>query len=112
MIVLVCRHGPRLILARPGPNNVKQSQQKWKRNSNLEEVYPFTTKNVVILQLGPSTSVPNAADARPNDFHGLPVGGGDVRNSSNSFALRWRAFSSEVEKLKWFCYDHALKLAL
>ena len=57
-------------------------------------------------------SVLNAADAHPNDIHGLPVGGGDVRNSSNSFALRWRVFSSEVAKLKWLCFDHALKLAL
>ena len=32
--------------------------------------------------------------------------------SSNSFALRWRIFSSEVEKLKWFSFDLALKLAL
>ena len=46
------------------------------------------------------------------DIHGLPVGGGDVRNSSNSFSLRWCVFSSEVEKLKWFCFDFALKLAL
>ena len=45
-------------------------------------------------------------------IHGLPVGGCDVRNSSNSFALRWRVFSSEVAKLKWFCFDLALKLAL
>ena len=42
----------------------------------------------------------------------LPVGGCDVRNSSNCFALRWRVFSSEVAKLKWFCFDQALKLAL
>ena len=55
---------------------------------------------------------PNASDACPNDIHGLPVGGCDVRNSSNSFALRWRVFSSEVAKLKWFCFDLALKLAL
>ena len=41
----------------------------------------------------------NAADARLNDIQGLPVGGRDVRYSSNSFALRWRVFSSEVEKL-------------
>ena len=47
-----------------------------------------------------------------NDIHGLPVGGCDVRNSSNSFALRWRVFSSELAKLKWFCFDLALKLAL
>ena len=32
--------------------------------------------------------------------------------SSNSFALRWRVVSSEVAKLKWFCFDLALKLAL
>ena len=32
------------------------------------------------------------ADARPNDIHGLPVGGRGVRNSSNSFALRWWFF--------------------
>ena len=55
---------------------------------------------------------PNASDACPNDIHGLPVGGCDVRNSSNSFVLRWRVFSSEVAKLKWFCFDLALKLAL
>ena len=54
----------------------------------------------------------NASDACPNDIHGLPVGGCDVKNSSNSFALRWRVFSSEVAKLKWFCSDLALKLAL
>ena len=40
------------------------------------------------------------------------MGGCDVRNSSNSFALRWRVFCSEVAKLKWFCFDLALKLAL
>ena len=28
------------------------------------------------------------------------------------FSLRWRVFSSEVAKLKWFCFDLALKLAL
>ena len=39
-----------------------------------------------------------------------PVGGCDVRNSSDSFALRWRVFSSEVAKLKWFCFDLALAL--
>ena len=66
-------------------------------------------QNVVILQLGPSTSV---LEARPNHIHGLPVGGRDVANSSNSFALRWWGFSSEVEKLKRFCFDFALKLAL
>ena len=54
----------------------------------------------------------NASDARPNDIHGFPVGGRDVRNSSNSFVFRWRVFSSEVEKLKWFCFDLALKLVL
>ena len=54
----------------------------------------------------------NAFDASPNDIQGLPVGGCDVRNSSNSFALRWRDFSSEVAKLKWFCFDLAMKLAL
>ena len=48
----------------------------------------------------------NAPDACRNDIHGLPVGGCDVRNSSNSFALRWRVFSSEV------LLDHASKLAL
>ena len=57
-------------------------------------------------------SVSNTSDACPNYIHGLPVGGCDVRNSSNSFALRWRVFSSEVAKLKWFCFDLALKLAL
>ena len=67
---------------------------------------------LVILQLGPSTSILNAADARPNDIHGLTVGGRDVRNSSNSLTLRWRVFSSDVEKLKWFSFDLALKLAL
>ena len=54
----------------------------------------------------------NASDACPKDIHGFPVGCCDVRNSSNSFALRWRVFSSEVAKLKWFCFDLALKLAL
>ena len=72
--------------------------------------YPFHYQNVVIPLQGPSTSVLNAAD--PNDIHGPPVGGRDVRNNSNSFALRRRVFSSEVEKLKWFCFDLALKLAL
>ena len=27
-------------------------------------------------------------------------------------SLRWLVFSSEVAKLKWFCFDLALKLAL
>ena len=75
-------------------------------------IYPFYYQNVVILQPGPSTSVLNAADAHPNDIHGLPVGGGEVRNSSNSFTLRWRVFSSEVAKLKWFYFVSALKLVL
>ena len=46
--------------------------------------------------------VVNATDVpvSPNDIHGRPVGGRDVRNSSNSFALQWRVFSSEVGKLK------------
>ena len=55
---------------------------------------------------------PNASDACPNDIHGLPVGGSDVRNSSNSFALRWRVLSSEVARLKWFYFDVAWKLGL
>ena len=55
-------------------------------------------------------SILNAADAFPNNSHGLPVGGSEVRNSSNSFALLWRVFNSEVEKLKKFCFDLALKL--
>ena len=54
----------------------------------------------------------NASDACPNNIHGLPVSGGDVRNSSISFTLRWQVFSSEVEKLKWFCFDLALQLAV
>ena len=54
----------------------------------------------------------NASDACPDVVHGLPVGGCVVRNSSNSFTLQWRVLSSEVEKLKWFCFDLALKLAL
>ena len=62
--------------------------------------------------IGTSMSVLNAADARPKDIHKLPAGSCDVRNSSNSFALRRRVFSSEVEKLKRFCFDLALKLAL
>ena len=45
-------------------------------------------------------------------IHGLPVGCREVGNSSNSFALGWWVVSSEVEKLKWFCFDLALKLAL
>ena len=57
-------------------------------------------------------SILNAADAHPIDIHGFPVGGRDVRNSSNSFTLWWWVFSSEVEKLKWFCFDLVLKLAL
>ena len=57
-------------------------------------------------------SILNASDAGSNDVHGLPVGDCDVRNSSNSFPLRRRIFSSEVEKLKWFCFDLALKLGL
>ena len=36
----------------------------------------------------------------------------DFLSSSNSFALRLWVFSSEVEKLKWFSFDLALKLAL
>ena len=57
-------------------------------------------------------SFSNTSDACPNDIHGLTVGGCDVRNSSNSFALRWLVFSSEVAKLKRFCFDLALKIAL
>ena len=57
---------------------------------------PFHYKNVVILQPGQSKSVLDAADARPNDIHGLPVGGRDVRSNSNSFALWLCVFSSEV----------------
>ena len=58
-------------------------------------------------------SVLDVAGARPNDVHGLPDGGcDDVRKSSNSFARRWRVFSSEVEKLKLFYFDLALKLTL
>ena len=64
---------------------------------------PFA--NVVILHPGMSMSVSNASDACPNDNHG-PVGG-----CANSIALRWRVFSSGVAKLKWFCFDLALKLA-
>ena len=75
-------------------------------------LYPFRYQDVVILHPGTSMSVSKASDACPNDVHGLPVGGCDVRNSSNSFALRWWVFSSEVAKLKWFCFDLALKLAL
>ena len=59
-----------------------------------------------------SKDVLNASDARPNDIYGLPVGGRDVRNSSYSYALRWRVLRSEVEKLKWFSFDLDLKLAL
>ena len=77
----------------------------------LVVLYPFHYQNVVILQPGPSTSVLDA-DARPNDIHGLPVGGCDVRSNLNSFTLRWWIFGSEVEQLKWFCFDLALKLAL
>ena len=75
----------------------------------------------VILLLTPSRtkwcnfttlSVLNAADVRPKDIYRLPVSGRDVRNSSNSLTLRWQIFNSEVEKLKWFSFDLALKLAL
>ena len=52
------------------------------------EDYPFHYLNVVTQKQGLSTSVVDTADARLNDIHGLPVGGRDVRNSSNSFALR------------------------
>ena len=92
-------------------------------------MYDFTKKNVILSsdvilneqKLGHDdigqeterlTRNSHASDACPNDIHGLHVGGCDVRNSSNSFALRWRVFSSEVAKLKWFCFDLALKLAL
>ena len=68
---------------------------------------PFRYQNV--CNFTPRCAFPNASDACPNDIHGLPVGGCDVRNSSNSFALRWRVFSSEVAKLKLFCFDLALK---
>ena len=59
-----------------------------------------------------TTGVQNATDARCNDIHGLLVGGRDVRNSSNSFALQWWVFSSVVEKLKWFSFNLALMFAL
>ena len=68
-------------------------------------VYPFRYhNNVVILQ--PGTSI--ASDTCPNDIHGLPYGGCDVRNSSKSFALWWWVFCSEVAKLKSLCFYHAL----
>ena len=35
-----------------------------------------------------------------------------VVTSEIFFPLRWRVLSSEVAKLKWFCFDLALKLAL
>ena len=60
-------------------------------------INPFHYQSVVILQPGPSMSVLDSADARPNDIHGLLVGGRDVRNTSNSFALRWCFFFA----LKW-----------
>ena len=85
---------------------------QWYKPILANKLVPFHYQNVVILQPGTSMSVLNAADARPNDIHGLSVSGLEVRNSSNSFALRWRIFSSEVEKLKWFCFDFASKLAL
>ena len=66
----------------------------------------------MILQPGPSTCVTDAADARPNDIHKLPVGVRDVKSSSNCFALKWWVFSSDLEKFKWLCFDLALKLAL
>ena len=80
----------------------------------MARAYPFYYQNVVFLQPGPSTRVLNSADARPNDINGLPVSGRDIRNgsNSNSLSIRWRVFSSEVEKLKWFCFDLALWLAL
>ena len=49
---------------------------------------PFHYQKVVILQ------------PRMSMIHGLPVGGRDFRNSSNSFTSRWRVFSSEVEKVE------------
>ena len=82
-----------------------------KLHYTFEELYSFRYNNVVILQPGMSMSILNAADARPNDIHRLPASGCDVGNSSNSFTLRWRVFSSEVEKLKWFCFDIALMFA-
>ena len=45
---------------------------------------PFHYKEVIILQPRPFTGVLNTTDERPNDIHGLPVGGHDVGNSSNS----------------------------
>ena len=65
-------------------------------------VYPIRYRHDVLLQPGTSTSDLNAADARPNDIQGLPVGSCDVKNSSNSFALRWLVLSSGVEKLICF----------
>ena len=47
-----------------------------------------------------------------NDIHGLPVGGHDIRNSSNSFALQCQDFSSEVGELELFSFDLSSKLAL
>ena len=43
----------------------------------------------------------NTTDARPYDIHRLPVGGHDVRNSSNSFAT----VAGFVEMLKWLSFD-------
>ena len=74
-----------------------QGQTDYDRNKAYQNVIP-----------GTSTSILNAFNAHPNDIHELPVGSGDIGNRSNSFDLRWRVFSSEMEKLKWFYFDHAL----
>ena len=72
-------------------------------------IYPYLTPS---LPKSCNFTTSECSDACPNDIHGLPVSGCDIRNSSNSFTLRWWVFSSEVEKFKCFCFDLALKLAL
>ena len=51
-----------------------------------------------------TTGILSATRDHPNDNHGLPVGGLDIRNSSYSFALQWRVFIPEVGKFKWLSF--------
>ena len=54
----------------------------------------------------------NAADARPNNIHDFVS---EVMTSEIAQILPLYGdgfFSSEVEKLKWFCFDLALNFAL
>ena len=63
-------------------------------------------QKVVILQPGPSTSILDAADASPNNFHGAVVTSEIAQilslYGSNSFALRFKFFHFTVQILSLY----------